>query len=176
MFHFLFLMLIEKNRLLFGWLNAFSYLSTRAILALVTSILLSMLLYPPAILWLRALKAGQPIRELGPKSHFEKKGTPTMGGLILLFSLMASSLLWIDLSNRHFWTLTFCTVSFGFVGFLDDYLKIAKKNSEGLKESYKMALLITFSLARTTSVLPAAATSRSSELLPPAVPSDIPLW
>jgi phospho-N-acetylmuramoyl-pentapeptide-transferase len=147
MLHFLFSFLIQKYPQTFSFLNALLYLSSRAILALVTAILISMLLYPPVIRWLRALKAGQPIRTLGPESHFEKKGTPTMGGLVILFSLLLSALLWMDITNRHLWTLVIVTVGFGFAGFLDDFLKITKKNTAGLAGRYKMLILGGFGMA-----------------------------
>lgn len=122
--------------------NALTYLSSRAILALITAILMSMVLYPPLIRWLRALKLGQPIRELGPASHMEKKGTPTMGGLVIIFATLASAFLWMDVRNTHLWTLTIVTVTFGFVGFLDDYLKISKKNPKGLASRWKFLGLL----------------------------------
>ncbi len=147
MLHFLFVKLIQYNHDTFGFLNALLYLSSRAILALVTAILISMALYPPVIRWLRALKAGQPIRTLGPESHFEKKGTPTMGGLVILFSLLLSAMLWMDITNRHLWTLTIVTVGFGLAGFLDDFLKITKKNTQGLPGRYKMIILGGFGMA-----------------------------
>jgi len=118
-------------------LNALSYLSSRAILALMTSILISLILSPPLIRRLRALKLGQPIRELGPETHFEKKGTPTMGGVVIIFATLLSAFLWMDLNNHHLWTLTLVTLTFGGVGFLDDYLKISKKNPKGLASRYK---------------------------------------
>lgn len=118
-------------------LNALTYLSSRAIVALITSIFISLILYPPLIRRLRAMKLGQPIRELGPASHLEKKGTPTMGGIVILFSTLVSALLWTDLNNHHLWTVTIVTISFGAVGFLDDYLKISKKNPQGLASRYK---------------------------------------
>lgn len=123
-------------------LNAFTYLSSRLILSLITAIFISMVLYPPVIRWLRSIKLGQPIRELGPSSHFEKKGTPTMGGLIILLATLASTLLWGDLTNHHLWTLFFVAVSFGAVGFFDDFLKISKKNSDGLSSRLKMLGLV----------------------------------
>jgi phospho-N-acetylmuramoyl-pentapeptide-transferase len=123
-------------------LNAFTYLSSRLILSLMTAILISMTLYPPVIRWLRSIKLGQPIRELGPASHFEKKGTPTMGGLIILLATLASTLLWGDLGNHHLWTLFFVAASFGAVGFLDDFLKISKRSSDGLSSRLKMFGLV----------------------------------
>lgn len=126
--------------------NAFSYLSSRAILGLLTAIGISMILYPPLIRWLRALKLGQPIRELGPASHMEKKGTPTMGGVVIIFSTVASALLWMDLANRHLWTLIIVSLGFGLVGFFDDYLKISKKNPQGLASRWKMLGLLGFGI------------------------------
>jgi phospho-N-acetylmuramoyl-pentapeptide-transferase len=128
-------------------LNAFKYLTSRCILALITSILISMAVYPPFIKWLRALKLGQPIRELGPVSHFEKKGTPTMGGVVILFSTIFSAFLWMDITSKHFVTLLIVTFGYGIVGFFDDYLKISKKNSSGLASRYKMTGLIVFGVA-----------------------------
>jgi phospho-N-acetylmuramoyl-pentapeptide-transferase len=127
-------------------LNAFKYLTSRCILALLTSIFISMVVYPPFIKWLRALKLGQPIRELGPASHFEKKGTPTMGGVIILLSTLLSAFLWMDITSRHFMTLVIVSLGYGLIGFLDDYLKISKKNTAGLASRYKMLGLIFFGI------------------------------
>lgn len=124
-------------------LNALTYLSSRAILSMLTAIIISMLTYPLFIRWLRAIKLGQPIREVGP-AHFEKKGTPTMGGVVIILSTVLSALLWMDIRSPHFVTLVFVTLSFGFVGFVDDYLKVSKKNSKGLAGRYKMTGLIVF--------------------------------
>jgi phospho-N-acetylmuramoyl-pentapeptide-transferase len=140
MLNYFFSVLTQK----FAGFNVFSYLSSRAILALLTAIFFSMFVYPPFIRWLRALKLGQPIRELGPANHMEKKGTPTMGGLIIIVSTLVSALLWMDLGNRHLWTLTIITAGYGFVGFMDDYLKITKKSSDGLKSRHKMIGLTVF--------------------------------
>jgi phospho-N-acetylmuramoyl-pentapeptide-transferase len=145
-------LLINKFFLLypkFSSLNAFSYLSSRAILALITSIVISMILYPKVILALRSVKAGQPIRELGLEEQLSKQGTPTMGGIVIIFATLFSAMLWIDLTNRHFFTLLTVTVGFGFVGFLDDYLKISKKNTEGLSSKRKMLGLLFFGTCAT---------------------------
>jgi phospho-N-acetylmuramoyl-pentapeptide-transferase len=131
------LALIQKFTMYEPKLNALTYLSSRAILALITSIVISLLIYPPFIMRLRALKLGQPIRELGPATHLEKKGTPTMGGVVILFATLVSAMLWTDLKNHHLWTLTIVSLAFGAVGFLDDYLKISKKNPKGLASRYK---------------------------------------
>lgn len=130
----------------FSDFRAFTYLSSRAILALMTSVLISMILYPKAILVLRSLKVGQPVRELGLQEQMQKKGTPTMGGIVIIFSTLLSSLLWIDLTNRHFITLLIVTLGFGLVGFCDDYLKITKRNTDGLSSRKKMLGLLFFSV------------------------------
>ncbi|MBX9703540.1 MAG: phospho-N-acetylmuramoyl-pentapeptide-transferase [Silvanigrellaceae bacterium] len=128
----------------FSILNAFTYLSSRAILALITSILISMYLYPRFIRRLRSIKAGQPIRSLGLEEEMQKQGTPTMGGIVIIFATLVSAILWMDLANRHFITLFIISVGFGSVGFFDDYLKITKKGTKGLPGKKKMAGLIFF--------------------------------
>lgn len=128
----------------FSGLRAFTYLSSRGILALITSIVVSMVLYPKVILILRSIKAGQPIRQLGFDEQMQKKGTPTMGGIIIVFSTLLSALLWIDLKNYNFYSLLIVMMGFGLVGFLDDYLKITKKNTAGLSSKKKMLGLLLF--------------------------------
>jgi len=127
-------------------LHAFTYISSRAILALVTSLIVSMILYPKAILVLRSLKMGQPVRELGLQEQMQKKGTPTMGGVVIIFATLLSAFLWMDISSRHFLTLVLVTVGFGAVGFVDDYLKITKKNTDGLSSRKKMLGLLIVSI------------------------------
>ena len=122
--------------------HAFTYLSSRAICAMLTAIGFSMLAYPPVIMWLRSMKAGQPIRELGLDQQMEKKGTPTMGGLVILCATLLSALLWMDLSSRHLVTLFLVSISFGTIGFFDDYLKITKKNTAGVSSRQKMFWLL----------------------------------
>jgi phospho-N-acetylmuramoyl-pentapeptide-transferase len=151
-------------------LNALSYLSSRVILALITSILLSLYIYPKAIPFLRSLKAGQPIRSLGLEEEMKKLGTPTMGGAVIIFTTLFSSLLWLDVFNRHFITLCIVTLGFGGIGFWDDYLKVAKKNTAGLSSSRKMLGLIFFSLVALGWHL------WSSELVPENSISLNPTW
>ncbi|MCY4229827.1 MAG: phospho-N-acetylmuramoyl-pentapeptide-transferase, partial [Alphaproteobacteria bacterium] len=99
--------------------------------------------------WLRARQAeGQPIREDGPKSHLEtKRGTPTMGGTLILAALVSSTLLWADLANRYVWIVLAVTLCFGLVGFADDYLKVARRSSRGLPGKAKLAVQIVVSAA-----------------------------
>lgn len=112
--------------------NIMQYITFRAAYAAVTALLLSFLLGPWVIAKLRVLKFGQEIRADGPQSHQQKKGTPTMGGLLMILSVAVSILLWMDLTRPDTWILTFAVVGFGLVGFMDDILKIKGKQSEGL--------------------------------------------
>ena len=112
--------------------NVFSYLTVRAIFAVITALALGLLLGPWMIEKLKFGRVGQVVRDDGPKTHFSKAGTPTMGGMLILIAIFVSTLLWADLSNRFVWVVLGVTFTFGLVGFLDDYLKLAKKNPKGL--------------------------------------------
>ena len=118
----------------------FSYLTLRSILAAMTALLIALVVGPVMIRTLRAKQIGQHVRELGPQSHLVKQGTPTMGGALILFSMIISTLLWADLSNSYVWILVLVTAAFGFIGFLDDYLKLVVGNSKGLPARYKYLL------------------------------------
>ncbi len=119
--------------------NLFKYVTFRSMGACFTSLIFSFLLYPPAIkFFIKIQKGGQPIRECGPESHLEsKKGTPTMGGVVLLASVTFSSLLWADISNFYLISVLLVTISFGILGFVDDFLKIVKRNSKGVSGKVK---------------------------------------
>jgi phospho-N-acetylmuramoyl-pentapeptide-transferase len=115
-----------------GILNVFKYITFRTGGAIFTA-LLFVLLFGPGIIDLLRLKQGkgQPIREDGPQSHFSKKGTPTMGGLMILASVTVATLLWSDLSNGYVWVVLLVTLAYGGIGFYDDYLKVTKQQSNG---------------------------------------------
>jgi phospho-N-acetylmuramoyl-pentapeptide-transferase len=117
--------------------NVFHYITVRTILSTLTALGLSLWLGPYMIKWLQAKQMGQQVRELGPKSHYVKQGTPTMGGGLILVTMIGSSLLWGDLSNRFLWLVILVTAGFGLIGWLDDYQKISKKNSNGLSAKHK---------------------------------------
>jgi phospho-N-acetylmuramoyl-pentapeptide-transferase len=125
-----------------GVLNLFRYITFRSVAALVTALAIAMLIGPRFINLLRAKQGkGQPIREDGPASHLlTKKGTPTMGGLMILISLTISTLLWMDLSNGFVWACLFVTLAFGAIGFLDDYDKVTKRSHKGLSGRTRLAL------------------------------------
>ncbi len=128
----------------FNWLagfnpdfNVFGYLTLRAILSALTALALSLLLGPSFIRRLERRQVGQPIRELGPESHFSKAGTPTMGGALILFALVLATLLWSDLGNRYVWVVLLVTLAFGIIGWIDDYRKLVLKDSAGLPARWK---------------------------------------
>ncbi len=129
-----------------GALNLIRYLSFRSGAAVATALIIGLWIGPRFILMLRSRQGkGQPIREDGPQSHFAKKGTPTMGGLMILISLMVSALLWMDLSNRFVWACLFVTAGFAVVGFLDDLDKVTKASHRGIPG--RVRLLIEFAIA-----------------------------
>jgi phospho-N-acetylmuramoyl-pentapeptide-transferase len=123
--------------------NLFRYLTFRSIAAFLTALVLSFLIGGSLIRWLRSKQAqGQPIRDDGPASHLTKKGTPTMGGLLILITLTVATLLWADLTNRYVWIVLAITLAFGAVGFWDDFLKVTKKNPKGVPGKIKLAISI----------------------------------
>jgi len=117
--------------------RVFQYLTFRAILGVLTALVISFLVGPIMIRRLSHYKIGQSIRDDGPKSHFSKAGTPTMGGTLILVSIAISTLLWADLSNRYVWVTLLVTLSFGAIGFVDDYKKLILRNSKGLAARHK---------------------------------------
>ena len=128
----------------FSPFNLFRYVSFRVIASMVTSLMVCLLLYPWFIRKLQERQIGQVIRAEGPESHYSKAGTPTMGGVLIVLSVVVSTLLWADLSNPYVGMLLIITVGFGVVGFIDDSMKLRGKSSAGL--SGKIRLLIEFGL------------------------------
>ena len=124
----------------FGLFNVFRYITFRTAGAVVTALLLSMLLGPWFIRTLRRLSVGQNIREVGPESHQVKAGTPTMGGLLILFALFSSTLLWMDLRNPFVWLILAVTLAYGAIGFWDDFIKVRQHRNLGLTSRQKFAL------------------------------------
>ena len=131
----------------FSGFNVFRYITFRSAGAVLTALIVSFLLGPSMIAWLRRLKVGQQVRVDGPQTHLTKQGTPTMGGLLIIASLATSVLLWSDLTNKYVWVVLFATLAFGGIGFWDDYLKVVKKHSTGLRAFQKFGLQIAASLA-----------------------------
>jgi phospho-N-acetylmuramoyl-pentapeptide-transferase len=120
-----------------SFLNLFSYLTLRAILAAISALAIALAIGPWMIAKLSRDQIGQMVRDDGPQTHLKKAGTPTMGGLLILVAIVVSTLLWSDLRNRFVWIVLGVTVSFGLVGFFDDYLKLVKKNPKGLSARWK---------------------------------------
>ncbi|HET6308166.1 MAG TPA: phospho-N-acetylmuramoyl-pentapeptide-transferase [Rhodopila sp.] len=122
--------------------NLFRYITFRAGAACMTALIVAFVLGPRVIRWLKSVqKQGQPIRLDGPERHLtEKKGTPTMGGLLILGSLGISTLLWGDLHNGYVWAVLFVTMGYGALGFWDDYLKVTKRNTRGVSGRTKLVV------------------------------------
>lgn len=128
-----------------GWLNVLRYTSTRIIAATLTALLLSLVLYPWFIRTLQKIQLGQVVREEGPKSHFSKRGTPTMGGSLILFTLIIPTILWADVRNPYVLLASVTTAGFGIIGFIDDFMKVRRKHSGGMPA--KMKFLLQFVIA-----------------------------
>jgi phospho-N-acetylmuramoyl-pentapeptide-transferase len=112
--------------------SVFSYLTLRAVLAAATALLIGLLAGPAVIRWLTKMKIGQAVRTDGPQTHLEKSGTPTMGGALILISIVVTTLLWADLSNRFIWVVLVVTLGFGWIGWVDDYRKVVRRDPKGM--------------------------------------------
>lgn len=117
--------------------NVFSYLTLRAILSTLTALLIAIVMGPKVIRYLQRMQIGQTVRDDGPQSHLSKAGTPTMGGVLILGAIVTSVLLWADLSNRYVWVTLAIIISYGIIGFVDDYRKVIRKDSKGLIAKWK---------------------------------------
>ncbi|MGN6224486.1 phospho-N-acetylmuramoyl-pentapeptide-transferase [Pseudoxanthomonas beigongshangi] len=143
-------MLLELAR----WLQSlenffglFGYLTFRGILAALTALFLSLWWGPAVIRRLAQFKGGQPIRQDGPQTHFSKAGTPTMGGGLILMTVLAAVLLWGDLRNKYVWVVVLVMLAFGAIGWYDDWIKIVRRDPNGLKSRWKYLLQSIFGLA-----------------------------
>ena len=121
----------------FGFFRVFQYLTLRAVMAALTSLLIGLAAGPYVIRRLTELKVGQPIRGYGMETHFSKSGTPTMGGVLILLAIAISTLLWFDLSNRFVWIVLIVTLGFGAIGWVDDWRKVVRKDPEGMRSREK---------------------------------------
>ncbi len=133
-------MLYELSRWLsptFSVLNAFEYITLRAMLACATALLIGLVAGPRVIRKLTELKIGQAVRSYGPETHLVKNGTPTMGGALILIAIGITTLLWADLSNRFVWVVLLVTFGFGAIGWVDDYRKVVYRNPEGMSSREK---------------------------------------
>ena len=149
--------LTEYLQQFYSGFNVFNYLTLRAIMGVLTALLFSFLFGPYMIKKLSVYNIGQTVRDDGPISHLTKAGTPTMGGALILMAVSIATLLWADLNNRYIWVVMLVLISFGIIGWIDDYLKLVKRNPKGLKSSYKflaqsvVALLVAIYLYKTAS-------------------------
>ena len=132
--------------------NVFRYITFRTALAVMTALFFCLVLGPITIKRMRLLSVNQQIRQDGPPTHHKKYGTPTMGGLFILASIILTILLWGNLHNKYIWIMLLATTGYGLIGFLDDYLKLTKKNPKGLRGWYKLTGQIAIALAVTLSL------------------------
>lgn len=136
--------------------------------AVVTALIVCFLIAPSVIRKLKAKqKEGQPIREEGPETHFKKAGTPTMGGLMILISVCISTLLWSDLTNPYMWYALLVMVSYGAIGFADDFLKLTKRNTKGLPGRFKILAQLLFGGIAAVGVMYALPAEVSTHVAPP---------
>jgi phospho-N-acetylmuramoyl-pentapeptide-transferase len=158
---------------LFEWLardirafNVFSYLTLRAVLAAGTALVIGLLAGPWVIRKLTEMKIGQAIRAEGPQSHLSKSGTPTMGGALILISIGVTTLLWADLANRFVWVVLLVTLGFGWVGWVDDYRKVVRRNPKGMSAREKYLWQSLIGLVAAFYLAFAIAAPNSEKLLP----------
>ena len=125
----------------YQFFNLFRYITFRTGGAMMTALIISFLIGPRVILWLKSKQGtGQPIRSDGPETHFKKAGTPTMGGLMIIFAVLISTLLWVDVSNAYYWIVISVFLSFGAIGFADDYIKLTGGSHMGLPGKLRLLL------------------------------------
>ena len=141
------LLLAEYLQQFYTGFGVFQYLTLRGILGVLTALALSLCLGPWMIRTLQIRQIGQSVRNDGPQSHLSKKGTPTMGGALIISAIAISTLLWADLSNRYVWVVLAVTLLFGAVGWVDDYRKVIEKDSRGLPSRWKYFWQSVFGMA-----------------------------
>jgi phospho-N-acetylmuramoyl-pentapeptide-transferase len=147
--------------------RVFQYLTLRAILGVLTALVISFVVGPAMIRRLNQHKIGQSVRELGPQSHFSKAGTPTMGGALILVAISISTLLWADLTSRYVWVVLLVTLAFGVIGFIDDYKKLMLQNSEGLSARAKLTWQSLISIGAAVFLFTTAQIPAETELIVP---------
>lgn len=127
-------------------LNVFRYITFRTTLASLTSLIIALIIAPKIIRWLKGISMTQQIRSDGPKTHLAKAGTPTMGGIIIVLAIMTSVLMWGNFRNIYIWVASLAFLGFSSVGFIDDYLKVVKRNHKGLRAWYKFGAQLLIAL------------------------------
>lgn len=152
---------------LYSGFNVFQYITLRAILAALTALLAGFLIGPWMIRHLTFRQIGQTVRDDGPLSHLSKAGTPTMGGLLILFAIVTSTLLWGDLQNRFIWVVLGVTISFGVIGWIDDYRKLVLNDPVGLPARWKYLLQSVVGLTAAIFLFMTATTPADTTLIVP---------
>ncbi|HIE39802.1 MAG TPA: phospho-N-acetylmuramoyl-pentapeptide-transferase [Thiomicrorhabdus sp.] len=147
--------------------GVFSYITMRAIMSVLTALILSFLIGPAMIRWLTRLKVGQTIRQDGPQTHLIKSGTPTMGGTMILFSVAMAVVLWGDLTNHYLLIITLTMLGFGAIGFVDDYQKVVYKDPEGMRSRTKFLLQSIVGLITAYALFSMATVPEETQLLIP---------
>lgn len=160
--------------MLYSLLNAltgiglFNYTTFRTGAAVMTALVICFFIAKPMIKWLKAKqREGQPIRTDGPESHLQKAGTPTMGGLMILISVSISTLLWADLKNPYIWYALIVMVGYGLIGFMDDFLKLTKRNTKGLPGKMKIAAQLLIGIIATLGIMYSLPAEVSTHVTPP---------
>lgn len=154
--------------------NVVSYLTFRALVSSGTALMVALFLGPIVIRKLREYQIGQAIREVGPKSHLSKAGTPTMGGVLILLSIGVSTLLWGDLDNKYVWVVFLVTFAFAGIGWVDDYRKVVEKNSRGLPGRWKYFWQSIFALIAASYLYYFAQSPQETQLIIPFVKDVMP--
>ena len=149
--------------------NVFRYLTLRTILGVLTALFISFILGPYLIRHLTHKQIGQSVREDGPATHLDKIGTPTMGGLLILISIGVSTLCWADLSNRYVWVVLLVTLLFGVIGLVDDYKKVTRNDSRGLRARHKYLAQSLVGLAAALYLYQSATLAVETQLIVPFV-------
>jgi phospho-N-acetylmuramoyl-pentapeptide-transferase len=147
--------------------NVFSYITLRAILAVLTALVIAFVVGPAMIRRLSAYKLGQPVRDDGPQTHLTKAGTPTMGGALILVAIGVSTLLWGDLTNRYVWVVLGTTMAFGVIGLVDDYKKLVLQDPKGLPARWKYLWQSLAGIAAAWFLYASAATPAETQLILP---------
>lgn len=147
--------------------NVVSYITFRSIMALLTAMGIGLWIGPEVITRLQLLKFGQEVRNDGPESHFKKRGTPTMGGVMILASIGISTFLWADLRNSYVWFVLFVLFGYGIVGFIDDYWKIKRKNTDGLIARWKYFWLSVIALIAVFGIYAVGKDTAATQLVVP---------
>jgi phospho-N-acetylmuramoyl-pentapeptide-transferase len=151
--------------------NVFQYITMRAILGALTSLFISLIIGPSLIASLNKYQIGQCIRDDGPRTHIDKAGTPTMGGLLILISITVGTLCWADLRNRFIWVVFLVTIAFGAIGWVDDYRKVVKRNPLGLAPRWKYLWQSVAGIAAAVYLFASADAAAETQLILPFIKS-----